>query len=43
MTKLKKVKELDIESDDDVPILDALDDWENEQEKPSVARAELHR
>ena len=35
VTKLKKVKELDIESDDDVSILNAIYDWENEQEKPS--------
>lgn len=35
VTKLKKVKELDIESDDDAAVLEAIYDWENEQEKPS--------
>jgi hypothetical protein len=35
VTKLKKVKELDPEDDDDAAILNALRDWENEQDKPS--------
>ena len=35
MTKLKKVKALDPKDDDDIAVLAALADWENEQEKPS--------
>lgn len=35
VTKLKKVKELDADSDDDAAVLEALYDWENEQDKPS--------
>jgi hypothetical protein len=35
VTKLKKVRDLDPESDDDAAILQAIMDWENEQEKPS--------
>ena len=42
MSKLKAVKELDIESDDDVAILEAIYDWENEQEKPSSRVLQLH-
>jgi hypothetical protein len=35
VTKLKKVRELNPEDDDDAAILQAIADWENEQEKPS--------
>lgn len=35
MTKLKKVKALDPTDNDNIAILNALADWENEQEKPS--------
>jgi hypothetical protein len=35
VTKLKKVKELNPEDSDDAAILEALREWENEQEKPS--------
>jgi hypothetical protein len=35
VTKLKKVKELNADDDDDAAILEALMNWENEQEKPS--------
>jgi hypothetical protein len=35
VTKIKKVKELNPEDDDDASILQAIMDWENEQDKPS--------
>ena len=35
VTKLKKVRELDVDNDDDAAVLEALYDWENEQDKPS--------
>jgi hypothetical protein len=35
VTKLKKVRELNPEDDDDAAILEALRSWENEQDKPS--------
>jgi len=35
VTKLKKVKELDPEDDDDAAVLDAIAEWEEEQDKPS--------
>ena len=35
VTKLKKVKELDASDDDDAAVLEAISEWENEQEKPS--------
>lgn len=35
VTKLKKLRELDADDDDDVAVLEAIADWENEQDKPS--------
>jgi len=35
VTKLKKVRELNPEEEDDAAILQAIADWENEQDKPS--------
>ena len=35
VSKLKKVKSLDANDDDDAAVLEAIADWENEQEKPS--------
>ena len=35
VTKLKKVRELNADDDDDAAVLQAIMDWENEQEKPS--------
>jgi hypothetical protein len=35
VSKLKAVKGLDVNDDDEVAILEAIYDWENEQEKPS--------
>ena len=35
VTKLKKVRELDPEDDEDAGLMEDIADWENEQEKPS--------
>ena len=35
VSKLKAIKGLDLDSDEDVQILNAVYDWENEQEKPT--------
>lgn len=35
VSKLKAIKGLDLDNEDDISILNAIYDWENEQEKPS--------